>query len=133
MPGTPQYATGFARVFKPENLKPGYWEEVHAGRAIDKIVNALHGLPMWSVDRIAIGGSFGKATSVRGSFDVDLVVFANPLGGRGSIPEAERRYMLAAAADALRSRCARVLKVGDRRIKLQYAGEEMDVVLVENR
>jgi hypothetical protein len=133
MPGTQQYATSFARLFGAANLKPRDWEDVDAGRAINTIVNALHGLPMWSVDRIAKGGSFGKATSVRGSFDVDLVVFVNPLGGRDFIPEAERRDMLAAAADALRRRGARVLKVGDRRIKLQYAGVEMDVVLVENR
>lgn len=35
--------------------------------------------PDRQVDRVHVGGSFGRRTSVRGCFDVDLLVFINDL------------------------------------------------------
>jgi tRNA nucleotidyltransferase (CCA-adding enzyme) len=134
MPGTPQYEANFALVFSAQTLKPTEAEELKARRATDAIADTLRHLPSWSVDRVAQGGSFGKATCVRGSFDVDLVVFVNAPGDADITAEPERRRMLEAAADALLMRSnVCVEKVGDRRIKLAYDGLDMDVVLVENR
>ncbi|KAG2453528.1 hypothetical protein HYH02_001748 [Chlamydomonas schloesseri] len=48
----------------------------------DTVVRRLHECPDLQVGRVHIGGSYGRATLVRGAFDVDLSVFVNEYKGR---------------------------------------------------
>ncbi|KAG2432317.1 hypothetical protein HYH02_013037 [Chlamydomonas schloesseri] len=50
--------------------------------ATDSLHQLLTRCPLIKVDRFHNGGSFGRRTMVRGSFDVDLTVFVNEFGGR---------------------------------------------------
>jgi hypothetical protein len=104
----------FAQAFDGRGLTPTKHEAQAARRAIHTIAATLSRLPMWSVDRVAKGGSFAKGTSVRGSFDVDLVVFVNCPHLAAAVPKPLLRGLLAVAAEALLALGAVVDSVGGR-------------------
>jgi hypothetical protein len=63
-------AREWASVLTPRGHEEGIVSEV-----VDTVVQAVYTLD--NVDRVHVGGSWGKRTAVRGAFDVDLVAFVN--------------------------------------------------------
>ncbi|KAG2494117.1 hypothetical protein HYH03_007755 [Edaphochlamys debaryana] len=107
-------------------------EASEAGYAIDTVVQALQKVPGVKVDRVKVGGSFGRKTSVKGRFDVDLSVFVNGLD-----PELDPQR----AAEALNAAAAKLNPLDIRDVHkhakacmIQFTLQDvkMDVVLVPN-
>lgn len=65
----------------PQQVCPTQREDEEARAAVHRVTELLRQeLPRaCRVDRVHVGGSFGRRTSVRGCFDVDLLVFINDL------------------------------------------------------
>lgn len=134
-PAREQYAAVFGTFFDGV-LKPSDMELKLAGQLIASVQNALVKLPAWlgKLDRIAEGGSCGKATHVRGRFDIDIVAFVN-VNGSSMIPVDARKRMLKQAQRALSTLgFIAVKKAGNRRLAVKHiSGLHVDIVLVENR
>ncbi|KAG2494129.1 hypothetical protein HYH03_007767 [Edaphochlamys debaryana] len=109
---------------------PGEEEVAQARAAVSTVVKVLQKVPEVKVDRVHVGGSFGRKTSVKGRFDVDLSVFVN---GLDPDPH-EAATVLQAAASRLEV-CMAVpvrQKPGMRMLEFTWDELEVDLCLVQN-
>lgn len=81
----------------PRSCAPGGYE------AVDLVFRVSRRLAAADVDRACVGGSLGRRTAVRGSWDVDLVLLIN---GREPIDRCETKVALLAAGHVLNSPAA---------------------------
>ncbi|GFR42314.1 hypothetical protein Agub_g3221 [Astrephomene gubernaculifera] len=108
----------------PNLVIPSDEENEASRKAVDRVARTLHALDEVSVDRVHKGGSFGRKTSVKGRFDVDLPVFANNLPADP-----------ASSADLMRQKLGVKevqLKIEKNLLKFEADGVHMDVLLLHN-
>ncbi|KAG2494106.1 hypothetical protein HYH03_007745 [Edaphochlamys debaryana] len=108
-------------------------EEVRAAsRAIATVARVLYGVPRVRVDRVHVGGSFGRKTSVKGRFDVDLSVFVNRFNPERD-PKGAAEALEAAALQLEQHTGVNVTRrPGVYMVQLTWEGVHMDVPLVRN-
>ncbi|GFR42301.1 hypothetical protein Agub_g3201, partial [Astrephomene gubernaculifera] len=108
----------------PNLVTPSDEENEASREAVDRVARTLHALDEVSVDRVHKGGSFGRKTSVRGRFDVDLPVFANNLPADPASSVVLMRQKLGVKEVQL--------KIEKNLLQFEADGVDMDVLLLHN-